>query len=61
MDELSKTFEIEHRYFRHDPMMWIPEHFVQKYGLPLSRAIVRSHIWLDKNWNWYKEKIFWIH
>ena len=60
MDEPAQRFGIEHRQYRHDPLMWIPEPFERKYGLDLARAIVRSHIWLDNNWNRYKEKQTWV-
>jgi hypothetical protein len=48
MDAPSKIFGTDHRQYRHDAMMWIPEYFAQKYGLDIARAIVRSHIWLDE-------------
>jgi hypothetical protein len=59
IDRPSEIFGKEHRIYRHDYSMWIPQKFVNRYGLKLARAIVRSHIWLDKNWHWLKDKVHW--
>jgi len=47
MDALWLEYGADHRDFRHDPEVWIPDRFVRKYGLRLARLIVRTHIELD--------------
>ena len=47
MDELWWIHGEDHRKYRHDTWMWIPDMFVNKYGLELARLIVWTHIELD--------------
>ena len=47
MDELWWKHGENHRKYRHDPWIWIPDRFVDKYGLEMSRLIVWTHIELD--------------
>ena len=55
IDAPWRDLEVLHRRLRHDYDDWIPQRFVVRYGLHLAKAIMRSHIWLDKNWHWYKQ------
>jgi len=58
MDSPSRDLGKIHRLLRHDYDDWIPQRFVRKYGLWKAKAIMRSHIYRDRNWHWLK-KIFW--
>ena len=55
MDEPSQYLGPAHRILRHEYSLWIPNVFIEKFGLSLAQAIVRSHIWLDENWHWLKD------
>jgi len=58
IDELWKKLGPRHRQYRHYYNDWIPQRFIDMYGLDLARKIIRSHIWLDDNWDWYKYKFY---
>ena len=55
-DELSQELGVHHRQERHSYDEWLPYRFIKKYGLRLAKAIHRSHVWLDKNWKWLKDR-----
>jgi hypothetical protein len=54
MDEPWNELGVIHRLLRHDYDDWIPQRFVNEYGLKLAKDVMRSHIWLDRNWKWYQ-------
>jgi hypothetical protein len=58
IDKPWRKLGIKHRMLRHDYEDWIPQRFVDEYGLPLAKSILRSHIWLDENWSWYKYEFY---
>jgi hypothetical protein len=57
MDEPSRDMGAIHRMLRHDYDDWIPQQFVDRYGLWMAKAIMRSHIYLDENWYWLRRYI----
>jgi hypothetical protein len=56
MDAPARNLGISHRRLRHSYDEWVPKKFVRKYELWLAKAIMRSHIWLDNNWKWLKNR-----
>jgi hypothetical protein len=56
IDAPARNLGVLHRRLRHDYGDWIPKKFVRKYGVKRAKEIMRSHIWLDKNWKWLKDR-----
>jgi hypothetical protein len=47
MDEPWRIFGLDHRMFRHEPWVWLPYFFINKYNKRLARLIVWTHLELD--------------